>query len=382
MRSALKINVFFKGLTALISACLTVVILSAVLHLFVKSFRAPFNHWENTIGMWVPENTIGWINKKNFTGYCLGNILVKTDEYGFRFNGSLHRRKKEDKKRVFFLGDSVTWGVGVNQEDSFSGYVTTLLDKPTTKNVEIFNGGVVGYSTFQEYLYLKNYISGFDPDIVVINLCYNDFLPTEDPFHNIRAIHIEYLLDLIDSGYTFTEEELGSIQDLIRIFKNTDKRAWDQINYDASQKTQKLCLKAFIDLPLNEMVTFCNRNKIELVYLLIPSQAFSGDHRFFFHYFKQILDTLNVKYIDVTDELMKLRTPGVRNLETHRSTILERILPKTLYQDYNVFMTWRAFRKTHKENIFFDPHHPSRRGNKIIAEAILESGILSDIKEN
>lgn len=63
--------------------------------------------------------------------------------------------------RIAVLGDSFTWGHGVEQQDRY----TDLLEKAT--GVEILNFGVTAYGTLQYYLLMDKVLS-FHPDVVII----------------------------------------------------------------------------------------------------------------------------------------------------------------------------------------------------------------------
>ena len=72
---------------------------------------------------------------------------VITDQNGYRFSG---KKRSQNKKNLVFLGDSLTYGMGVKYSDSFIG----LLEK-RMPNYDIYNLGVPGYG-FQKYYYKLN----------------------------------------------------------------------------------------------------------------------------------------------------------------------------------------------------------------------------------
>jgi len=94
-----------------------------------------------------------------------------TDSHGFRGKGgNLSQARKE---RVLFVGDSFTYGIGVRAQDLFSAVLQKRLDR-MNRDVEVINAGVVGYGTDQEYLYIKDLLNRFTPDLIVINMYAND----------------------------------------------------------------------------------------------------------------------------------------------------------------------------------------------------------------
>ena len=86
--------------------------------------------------------------KKNCTGTEKTNSIlpvvnILTNKFGHRFNGKI----KNFEKKIFFFGDSFTYGLGVNYNDSFVGFVdNNILD------YKIFNFAVPSYSP-SVYLY-------------------------------------------------------------------------------------------------------------------------------------------------------------------------------------------------------------------------------------
>ena len=117
----------------------------------------------------------GWITKASY--YYKGSmtdldgkvreIEISTNENGFRSFGDV---KATDKKKVFFVGDSYTHAVEVSNEKTFYNILSDSF------HFECFAYGSAGYGTLQEYLILKKYLPVIDPDIVVLQLCSNDFI--------------------------------------------------------------------------------------------------------------------------------------------------------------------------------------------------------------
>jgi lysophospholipase L1-like esterase len=78
-------------------------------------------------------------------------------------------------ERVLVLGDSFAEGFSVRLEDA----VSQVLERRLTARgcpVEVINGGTVGYSTDQEYLFYREEGARYAPRVVVLLLYYNDVL--------------------------------------------------------------------------------------------------------------------------------------------------------------------------------------------------------------
>ena len=69
---------------------------------------------------------------------------VYTDENGYRYS---KRKRQNQLENIVFLGDSFTYGYGVDYEDSFPGIIENKI-----KSYEIYNLAVPGYG-IQKYHY-------------------------------------------------------------------------------------------------------------------------------------------------------------------------------------------------------------------------------------
>jgi hypothetical protein len=132
-------------------------------------------------------------------------------DYGFRYDGelgwyplphppmhnSLGLRDIEyvpdARPKMLFLGDSLTWGLGVQ-----NGERATDLLRKDLPGYQIINAGVSGYGTDQEYLLLQRLWDKFVPDIVVITFtCYNDRI---DNSRNVRYSTYKPYFEMLPDG--------------------------------------------------------------------------------------------------------------------------------------------------------------------------------------
>lgn len=118
------------------------------------------------------DDTLGWFPIKNLeTKYQGVNLInVKNNNIGFR-DVEYDEFLRNKKPNILFIGDSFVWGYDVEAEDRF----TEILRKKIGNKYNIFNFGVSGYGTDQEFLLLKKYYDEFKPKMVFIILCQNDY---------------------------------------------------------------------------------------------------------------------------------------------------------------------------------------------------------------
>ena len=100
-----------------------------------------------------------------------------TNSQGFRGSREYSIEKPSGVLRVIVLGDSVTLGHGVSDNETFSSVAERALSRRRT--VEVINMGVSGFGTAEELIQLKEIGFGYHPDLVVLAYFPND------PYNNM-----------------------------------------------------------------------------------------------------------------------------------------------------------------------------------------------------
>lgn len=130
------------------------------------------------VNFWVYDELLGWAHKPLQHGQFKHpdfSVTVNINSRGLR-DTEYPIQRTTGKKRMLVLGDSFGWGFGVEQEARFSEVLEN--EHP---DWEIINASVSGYGTDQQLLYLKEYGIAYEPDIVLLLFCENDFT------NNIRS---------------------------------------------------------------------------------------------------------------------------------------------------------------------------------------------------
>ena len=137
----------------------------------------------------IPE--LGHEHTPNTEGFFMG-VPVTINSLGLR-DDEVSLAKPEGVVRILMLGDSVTFGWGVLQDDTVSAILEKLLNEtPGAKTIEVVNSGVGNYNTVQEITYFLSRGVELDPDIVVLNYFINDAEPTPTR-HNSSILEHSYL---------------------------------------------------------------------------------------------------------------------------------------------------------------------------------------------
>jgi GDSL-like Lipase/Acylhydrolase family len=116
-------------------------------------------------------------------------VVYRTNSIGYR-NRELGPR---GSPRILFLGDSVTFGLGVNEDETFVRMVEVLARRDG-KPWETVNAGVSGLGTNGEIAVLTETGLSTQPDVVVLGFYLNDFL--ESP-----GIYLTVLPGLLDRSW-------------------------------------------------------------------------------------------------------------------------------------------------------------------------------------
>ncbi len=104
-------------------------------------------------------------------------LVYKTNSLGYR-NREIG---PQQGKRLLFLGDSITFGQGVNEEWTFVRLLENLA-RAKGENWETVNGSVEGLGTNGELAVLNETGLGLNPEVVVLDFYLNDFLESPGIF--------------------------------------------------------------------------------------------------------------------------------------------------------------------------------------------------------
>ena len=122
-------------------------------------------HQPHAVRLWT--NRPGWVESRGDVSYRINKGGLRGPELTFR--------KPGDEWRLLLLGDSVTFGIGLNEKDCFAWQIQRLAGiQDTGKRLTVINASVVGYSPWQQYDLLDSVGMAFEPDLVVQVFCLND----------------------------------------------------------------------------------------------------------------------------------------------------------------------------------------------------------------
>ncbi|MFH2145760.1 MAG: SGNH/GDSL hydrolase family protein [Candidatus Omnitrophota bacterium] len=118
---------------------------------------------------------------------------VKTSSQGLR-DHEYSLTKPEGVFRIIILGDSIGMGWGVELEDTAAKQLERLLNMDQKNKYQVINFSIVGYNFVQEMELLEKKCLRYNPDLVVIISCYNDYLPASKGIKFSRFLLKSYLM--------------------------------------------------------------------------------------------------------------------------------------------------------------------------------------------
>ncbi|MFH1784729.1 MAG: SGNH/GDSL hydrolase family protein [bacterium] len=156
---------FFKICSILLALMVVFIIGESILRISILYKSSILKGTKDVFNLYQHDEFLGWKGKpkvKEWMNNGIQNYFVQHNSEGFR-----DRNYQMTKKipRIVILGDSFTWGFGVEAHQRFSN----ILERDYFNNrVEVINLGICGYGTDQEYLMLKNYGFSYNPDLVIL----------------------------------------------------------------------------------------------------------------------------------------------------------------------------------------------------------------------
>lgn len=123
-----------------------------------------------------PHDGIAYFHRLNADGIIAFGEPTYTDAEGFRI--SPYYQYPSHRPAVLFIGDSVTFGVGVKEEDSFVGRL-----RRARPDLRVYNAGVLGFNTahyFQTASYFLEHLSDIREVVVVVVLNDLDDISSRD----------------------------------------------------------------------------------------------------------------------------------------------------------------------------------------------------------
>jgi lysophospholipase L1-like esterase len=142
-------------------------------------------------GLYKADSDVAYVLTPGFTGSVRRaefDSPVTIGKAGLR--GADPRLRRSNTFRILVLGDSLAWGFGVDDDETFAARLETLLSgRYPALDIQVLNGAVPGYGTADELAYLRSRGVKLDPDLVIVQfLSVNDLLENQMPASQWAAV--------------------------------------------------------------------------------------------------------------------------------------------------------------------------------------------------
>ena len=118
------------------------------------------------------DKDLGWANTPNYyeKDYFNPGVYVEINSQGFRSSRPFDARVPPNKLRIVCVGDSMTFGTGVDNDHTWCQQLASIDHR-----FEAINAGVPGYGVDQMYLHYLRDAAWLDHDVMILAVIGDDF---------------------------------------------------------------------------------------------------------------------------------------------------------------------------------------------------------------
>ena len=120
---------------------------------------------------WGVRKNMADIRGRHYSGEI--DVTITTNSQGFRGTREFSPKPKPGVLRILLLGDSVSFGYGVNENETFAIRLEHLLAAAKIK-AEVINLSVSGFGTAEELVQYEAVGAALAPDLVILGYFTND----------------------------------------------------------------------------------------------------------------------------------------------------------------------------------------------------------------
>ncbi len=144
-----------------------------------------------------PDRDLMWSPKPGFRGQFLGSA-VTINQLGLR-GREVALPKPPGRRRIVCFGDSVTFGYGVSDGETYSAELERALVARGV-NADVVDAGVTGFTSHQVRRLLERVLPGLEADVVTVMIGWNDasHRPVDDREYERRVrqtMEVDSVLD-------------------------------------------------------------------------------------------------------------------------------------------------------------------------------------------
>jgi lysophospholipase L1-like esterase len=139
---------------------------------------------DDSPGLWLADSDLGFRYAPRFSGTFVRDdfqVSITTDDRGFRV--ARDATAEAAGFRILAVGDSLTFGWGVEATEAWPAVLAAKLDRLVDRNVAFVNAGVSGYNLDQIARLTRREVDRQKPELVVVGLYVAALDRLANPFH-------------------------------------------------------------------------------------------------------------------------------------------------------------------------------------------------------
>ena len=273
--------------------------------------------WRYARQLKVPSNNpiLGHEHRKGSSA-VLQSVEIRINDLGLR--GDEISRKQRAKRRILFLGSSVTLGWGVNEEETMTAILAQLFQK-NGQDVEIINAGIGNYNTVRYVERYLDHLVALEPSTIAIHFFPNDAEVLSAGGGNILLRHSQLAVTL------------WSASNQLRAAINTP----DMLNhYQELYRENSHGFQAMRE-SLAILANHAAHNNIRLYLIMCPDLQGLEDYRYKFVHetMKTVAAELGYEYLDLLPSLQGFASEQIWAMpgDPHPNAFAHRLMAESIY---------------------------------------------------
>ncbi len=232
-----------------------------------------------------PDRDLMWSLRPGFRGAFMGK-MVSVSKLGLR-GPAPELPKPGRRQRVVCFGDSVTFGYGVADDETYPARLGQALAR---HDVDVVNAGVTGYSSHQVLRLAARVLPVIDADVATLCVGWNDstLRPVDDREYERRLRE------------TMTVDALLERSRIYSVIKGAYWR-WTIRHLPSERTVQRVSLEQYAE-NLGEIVGLCQRLGVRPAFIELPHRRSASDSAVDWAYpdaFEKAAHRLNVPLLRV-----------------------------------------------------------------------------------
>ncbi len=253
-----------------------------------------------------------------------GSFTVSTDANGLRAPIHAPEAQGDDPFRVMFLGCSTTFGWGVNDDETYPARVQSMLAQQS-HDVQVFNGGQPGYTSFQGLWLYDTLLATYQPDLVFFGYVVQD--ARKAAYDDASQALLQQDARLLKQSVLYRSRLYLGLRTLVNARRIQSKEREE----GGEQGVFRVSRQDFVD-NIRSFEAMTQRDGAELVLFDFPLErsGYTSEHR---RLVRIAADELDLPHLDIQREVEQAthqqtlyfpKDPGHANAEGH-AFIAERV---------------------------------------------------------